>query len=160
MRCARGPLLLQILARMCASLCLSLVFLFFFPSSLPFFLLWRQTAACMLVNHLLHSKGKGRGEGRQAGVYVCPGHTHTHGAISSVRNAPCVYLWLQNPPDRGGLIFMGSVNRDFVFAGRRDGPGQTHSSHMEVAQKAWRREGSRLLYCTADGAQQWVPCAS
>lgn len=66
---------------------------------------------------------------------------HTYGAISSVRNALGVYLWLQNPPDRGGLIFMGSVNRDFVFAGRRaGGPGQTHSSHMELAHKAWRKE--------------------
>lgn len=46
---------------------------------------------------------------------------HTYGAISSVRNALGVYLWLQNPPDRGGLIFMGSVNRDFVFAGQRAG---------------------------------------
>lgn len=73
---------------------------------------FEQTAVCKLVNHLLQSKGRVE---VKAGVYVCPGHTHTYGAISSVRNVLRVYLWLQNPPDRGRLIFMGSVNRDFVF---------------------------------------------
>lgn len=56
---------------------------------------------------------------------------HTYGAISSVRNALCVYLWLQSPPDRGRLIFMGSVNRDFVFR-ELQAAEQTHNSHMDV----------------------------
>ena len=56
---------------------------------------------------------------------------HTYEAISSVRNVLCVYLWLQNPPDRGRLIFMGSVNRDFVFRELQAGK-QTHNSHMDA----------------------------
>lgn len=93
---------------------------------------------------------------------------HTYGAISSVRNALRVYLWLQNPPDRGGLIFMGSVNRDFVFAGRRAGRARravhTWNSHTGPGDGRRRgggqgREGSRLRYCTVDDdAQQQVPC--
>lgn len=81
---------------------------------------------------------------------------HTYGAISSVRNAPRVYLWLQNPPDRGGLIFMGSVNRDFVFAGRRaDRARRTvHTWNLHTGPGDGRRgegrEGSRLRYCTVD----------
>lgn len=57
--------------------------------------------------------------------------THTYGAISSVWNVLCVYLWLQNPPDRGRLIFMGSVNRDFVFRELQAGK-QTHNSHTNA----------------------------
>lgn len=68
---------------------------------------------------------------------------HTYEAISSVRNVLCVYLWLQNPPDRGRLIFMGSVNRDFVFRERQAGQ-QTHNSHMDahtdIHYKEERRE--------------------
>lgn len=90
---------------------------------------------------------------------------HTYGAISSVRNALGVYLWLQNPPDRGGLIFMGSVNRDFVFAGRRAGRARrtvhTWNLHIRPGEKnSGRSEGSRLRYCTVDDAHQRVPCTS
>lgn len=56
---------------------------------------------------------------------------HTYRAISSVWNVLCVYLWLQNPPDRGSLIFMGFVNRDFVFTELQAGK-QTHNSHMDM----------------------------
>lgn len=48
-----------------------------------------------------------------------------------MRNALHVYLWLQNPPDRGRLIFMGSVNRDFVFT-QVQASVQTHNSHMDT----------------------------
>lgn len=48
-----------------------------------------------------------------------------------MRNVLRVYLWLQNPPDRGRLIFMGSVNRDFVFTQLQNGE-QTHNSHMDT----------------------------
>lgn len=56
---------------------------------------------------------------------------YTESAISAVRNALRVYLWLQNPPEPGRLIFMGSVNRDFVFTQIQAG-GQTHTSHMDT----------------------------
>lgn len=71
---------------------------------------------------------------------------HTYGAISSVRNVLCVYLWLQNPPDRGRLIFMGSVNRDFVFRELQAGK-QTHSSHMGAHTDIHvREEGGKRIY--------------
>lgn len=66
----------------------------------------------------------------KAGVYVCPGHIHIE---RDLIGAECVrvYLWLQNPPDRGRLIFMGSVNRDFVFTQIQAGV-QTHNSHIDT----------------------------
>lgn len=81
---------------------------------------------------------------------------HTYGAISSVRNALCVYLWLQNPPDQGGLIFMGSVNRDFVFTVLQAGE-QTHNSHMD-SHTDQRGEGGgggrQVMYCTGSNRQR------
>lgn len=64
---------------------------------------------------------------------------HTFGAISSVRNVLCVYLWLQNPPDQGRLIFMGSANRDFVFRELKAAK-QTHDSHMHMPRDIHTRE--------------------
>lgn len=78
---------------------------------------------------------------------------HTYGAISSVRNALCVYLWLQNPPDRGGLIFMGSVNRDFVFTELQAGE-QTHNSHMDLHTDQREAGGGRL--CTVQATDREV----
>lgn len=65
---------------------------------------------------------------------------HTYGAISSVRNALCIYLWLQNPPDRGRLIFMGSVNRDFVFRGLQ---ADTQFTHVRAHRQ---RMGEKSIY--------------
>lgn len=78
---------------------------------------------------------------------------HTYRAISSVRNVLCVYLWLQNPPDRGRLIFMGSVNRDFVSTELQAGE-QTHNSHMDMHTDVHTEEGrgkeQQVTYCTGN----------
>lgn len=80
---------------------------------------------------------------------------HTYRAISPVRNVLCVYLWLQNPPDRGRLIFMGSVNRDFVFTELQAGE-QTHNSHMDthtdLHTSEWEgeRTAGYVAYCTGN----------
>lgn len=76
---------------------------------------------------------------------------YTQSAISSVRNALRVYLWLQNPPDRGRLIFMGSVNRDFVFTQIQAGV-QTHNSHMDThadVHAVGVGGGGQRTYCKA-----------
>lgn len=91
---------------------------------------------------------------------------HTYGAISSVRNVLCVYLWLQNPPDRGRLIFMGSVNRDFVFRELQAGK-QTHNSHMDAPHTNIEEGGNEYIwqvtYCTATcacrGYMQTLECS-
>lgn len=81
---------------------------------------------------------------------------HTYGAISSVRNVRCVYLWLQNPPDRGRLIFMGSVNRDFVFWELQEGK-KTHNSHSMQTQKCTlERRGKSILQASIHTLQQYT----
>lgn len=74
---------------------------------------------------------------------------HTFRAISSVWNVMCVYLWLQNPPDRGSLIFMGFVNKDFVFTEVQAGK-QTHNSHMYMGAdvRTWGGRGKNSRFST------------
>lgn len=85
---------------------------------------------------------------------------HTCGAISSVRNALGVYLWLQNPPDRGGLIFMGSVNRDFVFAGRQAGRARRTVHTWNLHTRPGEEKGGGVVRAAGCVTVRWTTLSS